>query len=215
MAELRAIRMVLVFRILIQRILIRRILVLRILILFIISPAELHPQSQGGTLPGKAALSVGPVEYAVSYQEGRRDWAEYIRAVTGRFLEASEKYLARRFSRSESFSVNGREEVTHWGFRVGGMNLGDSVELEYGISRTGEPALLFHELGHFWYAYSSGGDGSNEELSWLIEGIVSFLPVAMREAGFFEFSDSEYRAIQLHWAFEDHKREKDLPVAHD
>ena len=210
MAELRAIRMVLVFRILVQRILIRRIL-----ILFIISPAELHPQSQGGTLPGKAALSVGPVEYAVSYQEGRRDWAEYIRAVTGRFLEASEKYLARRFSRSESFSVNGREEVTHRGFRVGGMNLGDSVELEYGIRRTGEPALLFHELGHFWYAYSSGGDGSNEELSWLIEGIVSFLPVAMREAGFFEFSDSEYRAIQLHWAFEDHKREKDLPVAHD
>ena len=148
--------------------------------LMVIPLTFLHPQNDAGVIAGKMKLSTGAVEYSVSYDGGKKDWAEYVLSGIGRYLEASEKYLAEKFPGVDSFPVNGKEEVTYRGVRVGGKNLGDSVELEYGISKRGEPALLFHELGHFWYGYPDGGDGSSEELSWLVEGVVSFLPVAMQ-----------------------------------
>jgi hypothetical protein len=182
-------------------------------IALLLSLFPIHPETE--RLRGQVKLSANSVEYVLHFERGRREWADYILLSTTKYLPAAERYLSTSFSGRSSFPIYGRDEVHYRGFRVGGTNLGDRVELEYGISEIGKPGLLFHELGHFWYGYTNGYWTPSKELNWLIEGIVSFLPVAMADSGFLQLTESEYRAILDHWGFIGHRAEKDKPVNHD
>ena len=173
----------------------------------------LHPETD--LLSGQVKLTGGSVEYVVHHERGRRDWADYVRSSTRNYLVAAERYLSVSYPAKPSFPIYGRAEVHYNGFRVGGTNLGDKVELEYGISEIGKPGLLFHELGHFWYGFTSGYWSPSEEMNWLVEGIVSFLPIAMADAGFLRLSEGEYSEILAHWGFVGHRAVSDRPVNQD
>ncbi len=171
--------------------------------------------SETDRLKGEIELSGGSVEYVVHHERGRREWAAYIRSSTGEYLASAEEYLSMSFPAKRSFPIYGREKVFYKGFRVGGTNLGDKVELEYGISEVGKPGLLFHELGHFWFGMTNGYWSPSEETNWLVEGIVSFLPIAMADSGFLRLSEDEYREILAHWGLIGHQPEFDQPVNRD
>ena len=182
-------------------------------VVFFAALQPLHPEMD--LLSGQVELTVGSVEYAVHHERGRRDWADYVSSSTGNFLVAAEKYLSMPYPAKRSFPVYGQEQVHYNGFRVGGTNLGDKVELEYGLTEVGKPGLLLHELGHFWFGFTSGYWSPSEEMNWLVEGIVSFLPIAMADSGFLRLSENEYNEILTHWGFVGHKAVSDRPVNQD
>ncbi len=182
-------------------------------ILFLSVLHPLHPQTD--RLSGQLKLTGGSVEYVVHYERGRRDWAEYVRSSARNYLVAAERYLSMSYPAKPFFPIYGWQEVHYNGFRVGGTNLGDKIELEYGISEIGKPGLLFHELGHFWFGFTNGYWSPSEEINWLVEGIVSFLPIAMADSGFLRLSESEYSEIRAHWGFVGHRAVSDRPVNQD
>jgi len=166
------------------------------------------------TLPCSVKLTNGTISYTIQYDEGKKEWAGYIKKMTNIYLEAAEIYLSVPFPKDSGFVIDGREEVyLHLkgssldGVKIGGYNLWDEVALEYGISEIGNPALVFHELGHFWFP-----DG---ELKWMLEGVVSYLPLAMADEGMLELDKSEYAKIRNHWGLEYTQYETDLPLLYD
>jgi hypothetical protein len=169
-----------------------------------------------GTLSREASviLKSGKISYTITYNRGKSEWADYVETMANRFLKAAENFLSIPFPRGSGFIIQGREEVIFSmkgspldGVRIGGYNLWDEVALEYGISPVGNPALLFHELGHFWFP-----DG---EQKWLLEGIVSYLPLAMADAGTLALENKEYTEIQTHWGLRYTSYGKDFPLEKD
>jgi len=73
----------------------------------------------------------------------------------------------------------------------------DSGTVKIGHSEKNAPALLYHELGHFWYGYAPG----HTQIEWLVEGIVSFLPMAMHEAGMLPMTGEEHGDMISGWMF--------------
>ena len=141
-----------------------------ILLPIVMLPAEGPRLTRDGTL----ALQNGVLDYTLEMDPGNDEWAEYVMRITERFLPAAEEYLGAPLPRTEPFIIHGRDVVLYdrpdpgkYGTRVGGVNFWDYIGIEYELTYIGEPALLFHELGHFWYGslYRSAG----EETNWLIE----------------------------------------------
>ena len=69
------------------------------------------------------------------------------------------------------------------------------------------PAVLFHEFGHFYFR------GWTEK--WLVEGINSFLPVAIHEQGLLDRDTASIDNVHRCWGFGWTQRAKDIPVIND
>lgn len=116
----------------------------------------------------------------VAYHEGYKPWADYMLARALTYPPAVEKFLEWPFP-CDVYTIHGEKEVYDGvGHRMGGLNKGSYIELEYGSNPVDKLPLLFHEIGHSWFAFL----GVDEELEWLTEGIVSFLPIALIDGGF-------------------------------
>ncbi len=134
------------------------------------------------------------VPVRIVFAEGREGWAEFILDSTSDYLRACEQYLRLAFPASGGFTIVGEEKTLLRGRRVGGVNLGREVRVEYGLTPIGRPALLYHELAHYYF-------GGRPGLEWLAEGIVSFLPIVLSEARFLPPGIAERQGIYRHWGF--------------
>ena len=165
-------------------------------------------------------LAEGHATVEVDAGEGPPGWAAYYRAIIARYLQAMERYLGVPFhpaaapylahsGGAPTIRLIGRSEVVLDGQRVGGVNnsagLFDTeraILVEYGLAEVGSPALVLHELGHFFY------DLPGAQSAWVTEGGASFLPLAMTAAGYLPLSVEERDSIALHWGPAAHHRRR-------
>jgi hypothetical protein len=159
----------------------------------------------------------GVISLSIRYDQGREAWAQWVAESAARFVVAAERWTGVPF-RSRKLRVEGSDEVwfdppTGAPVRVGGVNDGRAVKVEYGLAAIGEPWLLFHELGHFWFDYdwSHARDGF-----WFIEGLVSNMAQAMAESGELSLAPSERDSIRAAWGGPDYALQKyDYPLIED
>ena len=108
----------------------------------------------------QSRISLKSVSIPVSIQypgrPGDTRWAAYALEATGKFLPATERYLDTRFPGGNGFKIIVCD-------KCGSM---DSGTVKIGHSEKNAPALLYHELGHFWYGYAPGHTQMN---GWLKE----------------------------------------------
>lgn len=91
------------------------------------------------------------------------------------------------------------------GIMAGYENINSSMARDY-LGRE-NAALLFHEVGHLWFgAYAGAG-------RWMDEGVVSFLPLALREGGLLALSDEDRIQIEDNWGLHGTETRLDLPLA--
>ena len=182
-------------------------------ICLVVVAAAAAPAERGRVL---VQLAEGGVGVDVEASGGPAGWAHYYRGTTARYLEALERYLEVPFHHAAApyfaaapaeaaappaIRLIGRQEVVLQGQRVGGLNnsagLFDAeraILVEYGLAGLGTPALVLHELGHFYFY-----DLPDGETAWLTEGIASFLPLAVAAAGELQLVADEAVAIASHW----------------
>lgn len=171
----------------------------------------------GGRLAGAAELRgvvklrAGNLPVTVAFDAGRGDWARYVLTHTLKYLPALESFLGVDIPYGKTIRIEGQRRVLLNGTRVGGLNrpLG-TIRMEYGLLKVGNPALLYHELGHFWFALRG-----KEELPWMVEGLVSYLPLAMAEAGAFKLAPGQMEVLRGHWGFRLGLFQPDAPLLKD
>ncbi|MBN1410667.1 MAG: hypothetical protein JW969_07465 [Spirochaetales bacterium] len=153
------------------------------------------------------------INFTLHYDKGQEEWAAYATAAMEKIIHSYIHYLSTSFPQPGKYDFFGKNEVylnqkdsAMNGVRIGGFNLWDRIEVEYGISPIGNPGLIFHETGHFWFG---------SDLHWMDEGLVSFLPVAMMEAGFLELDEKEANEVKRHWGFWFNDNKKDKPLSKD
>jgi hypothetical protein len=126
----------------------------------------------------KVTFNYITTEIKIRYDKGHEDWADFIMSGTSAYIPAVENYLGWTFPH-EVFIINGGEKIlSPSGEQVGGYNRGEEIDLQYDLVKQGNPGLLYHELNHAWFL-----SWGQMEIEWFIEGICSFLPVAIRDSG--------------------------------
>ena len=138
----------------------------------------------------------------------KRTWAAYTLARSAEYLPVIEEYLASPMDDMRPLTVVGEVEVRRDGRWYGGyadVEAGE-VALQFDLTPIHDPSLLYHELGHFWFS------GRVTDQAWLIEGVISFLPVAMAATGD-EVTDSW--AARPHFGFRNTLVDEDLPTGSD
>jgi|GEM_PF-5968465 len=156
-------------------------------------------------------LSTRLISVKISFDKGREEWAQRNLKEAEVYLKALEHYLNQTygFRREAGFSISGEDRVydgTKW---LGGTTDMETVRLEYRLTPAGNPALLYHELGHFWFL------GAPEESQWIIEGIVSFLPIAMNDDGYLADEYCPEKKIYEYWGFNMKLPSDDPPIIND
>jgi len=153
------------------------------------------------------------------------EWNTYAAQCAKKILVAYEKALGIHFQKAtvhyykhvpeeekNTIRIVGKEKVELNGKWVGGYNntsgiFGNDrgIFVEFGLSPVGNPAVIMHELGHFWFA----------SIPWLNEGIVSFAPLFFADNSLLKLKTKEYKAIQNHWGFFWTTMPKDPPTIKD
>jgi hypothetical protein len=156
-------------------------------------------------------LSTRVIAVKISFDKGQEAWAQRNLKEAEVYLKALEHYLNQTygFRRQAGFSISGEDRVYVGSKWVGGTTDMDTVRLEYRLTPTGNPALLYHELGHFWFI------GAPEESQWIIEGIVSFLPIAMKDDGYLADEYCPEKKIYENWGFNMKLPSDDPPIIND
>src|SRR5262249_25604292 len=120
--------------------------------------------------------------------------------------------------------VHGAERVTLYGKWIGAYNNSAgifdgerAIFVEYRLTPPGDPAVVLHELSHFWF-HDRSRLAKDQTLTsgvpWFNEGVCSMLPwVALN------LSHEESRAIRVHWGLTPSSAnasdfEDDLPIGH-
>jgi len=173
-------------------------------------------------------LQNGSVHIRIIDEKKNKKWSKYYNNRIYFLLRAYEKYLSKSFHDASKIYYNHLPEKEKWTVKifgkekvylkkrwVGGYNntsgiFGEprGIFVEYGLTKVNQPALIFHEIGHFFY-YGSG------ETAWLSEGIVSFLPVILYKQKMLSLEKQEAGSIPPHWGFVNTDHKMDLPVLKD
>lgn len=135
----------------------------------------------------------GPLELTVVYKAGMRDWAQSILNESPKYIRMVERYLKSRYRWGRSLTIEGCDDCTSR------AELSKhKIYLDYRYSTPDDVSVLFHEINHFWFYYYV--NRSNEE--WLIEGISSFLPNALREKHILPDRALYHETIDSYWGLE-------------
>jgi hypothetical protein len=136
----------------------------------------------------------------IEYEPKRKKIAEYYLNKAILYIPAMEKYL------ESPFPV---DDITIWLDEKPGhaYKYSNGVKLVRHHLSKKFPAVLFHEFGHFYY--SSWTD------KWLVEGINSFLPIAIAEYGLLSKNDAAYDSVMRTWGFYSTGTTNDRPVMID
>ena len=163
-------------------------------------------------------------EVCIQIEDDREDaaWRRYFAAQVAALIRAYEDYLAVPFVQAAApyfadqtrpcVRIVGAEVVAVNGQRVGGYNNSAGlfgpdrgIFVEYSLADVGRPALVLHEVGHY-FLYQA---------PWLSEGMVSFLPLATAAAGLLELTAAEQAAVASHWGAQVVVPGEDLPLLND
>ncbi|NMC62418.1 MAG: M1 family metallopeptidase, partial [SAR324 cluster bacterium] len=147
----------------------------------------------------------GPFSIRVIFKDGKYDWAQNILTEAPRYIRMVERYLGIPFAFGNHLTIEGCDNCTSRAEIAQ-----RKIYLDQSWDPLNNPALLFHEINHFWFYYYV--NPSNEE--WLIEGISSFLPVVMRNLHFLPDEHKYNKAIDQWWGLESllPNNTKDLPL---
>lgn len=190
------------------------------MIILLLTPIKLYPLEGFVQESNSVKLQSGYVTVTVDSNSDKNEWNSYTQRKTEDFLKALETYVRAEFPGPDSFIVKGRDNIYYedpnsenYGKRVGGANFWDYIGIEYELSQVGSPALLLHEIAHYYFGYPL--DLSDFEVSWLIEGLVSYLPIAMVDSGILKLGSDEYNSIFSHWGFYNSDIDKGRPLIVD
>ncbi len=144
-------------------------------------------------LCGEIGLTIqakkGPLTITVSYGDGQEAWAQLLLNETPGFIRIAERYFNKPFPYNTLTIEPGDDPLSH-------AYLSErKITLVKTYNPLDNPALLFHEIAHFWLYYY----GSNTNEDWLIEGMASFVPVALREKGLLPDTDKYHGSIDRWW----------------
>lgn len=154
-----------------------------------------------------------------------KEWDKYAFEKTKKILDAYESYLGIPFhqasspifktlpsSEKDKIRLVLKDTVFLNGTRVGGYNnvsgeLGKElgIFMELGLVPPGYPALLLHELGHYYFT----------EPSWLSEGIVSYLPYLLSKRGYLKLDSDELQSVTEEWSLNEAIPKNDPPLSKD
>jgi len=141
------------------------------------------------TLSGSVRLKKRTLHIKISYPAGSREQARYCLNWSRKYLPAVERFVGRPFPNFKKIEIRI--------LKGGASNKGTWIEI--GPVKPGHPALLFHELNHYWFRYYL--KAKEKDQGWLIEGLMSFLPLAMHHSGYIRLSPSEICSIYGSWIF--------------
>ncbi|MBM9579138.1 hypothetical protein JWG45_18495 [Leptospira sp. 201903070] len=171
-------------------------------------------------------LSRGELILEIRNSSKDKEWNEFAYHKTVDLFKALESYSGISFHEASAPVFEGRkssekfkvllflqDQVFLNGTRVGGFNniSGDlgpvrGIFFEPDLAPPGFPALLFHELGHFYFA----------DIAWLSEGLVSFLPFVLYKEKKINLSKEELISMAEEWNMEeDLQGGKDFPLDPD
>jgi hypothetical protein len=124
--------------------------------------------------------------------------------------------------------IHGRETVMVGDIHIGAYNNSAgrlpgerAITMEYRLAPPGDPALVLHELTHFFFlggppALEPGAKPDENASSWFIEGICSMTPLAVADAGLMTLPKGEDHAIREHWGqWGVAAAGRDVPIQHD
>lgn len=161
------------------------ILVLAVSLLALIFPSAAAASQRSF----KVRMKNGPLNVVIEYND--KAWADYIVQQTKIFLPRAEKYVGIPFPYSNiRISPLYCTGCMSW-------NRNNSVLLNYDDTAVGHPAILLHELSHFWFR----DDARPVCQEWFYEGIASFLPVAMSERGVLPNTPEYRKELERRFSF--------------
>lgn len=138
-----------------------------------------------------------PIKIEVTEEAGNKVWTRDALQKSVLYLTALDVCLGFPAWPAKGFALRGvREAVIRHeghplnGVRIGGYNWGTEVVVESALSTPENPALLWHELGHFYF---------DSRLQWMSEGIVSYLPLFMADSGVLELTAPTRRTVMNYW----------------
>ncbi|KXZ28046.1 hypothetical protein [Leptospira santarosai] len=171
-------------------------------------------------------LNRGELVLEIRNHSQNKNWNEFAYQKTSDFFKALESYSGISFHEASASIFEGQRASEKYkvllivqdriflnGTRVTGYNnisgdLGTTrgIFMEPDLSPIGYPALLFHELGHFYFS----------DLAWLSEGLVSFLPFVLYKEKKINLTKEELISIAEEWSTEeDLQGGKDFPLDPD
>ncbi|EMJ99888.1 hypothetical protein [Leptospira sp. B5-022] len=170
-------------------------------------------------------LKGGDIKLSVRNETELKEWDKYASDKTKKILDAYESYLGISFhqasspifktlpsSEKDKIRLILKDTVFLNGTRVGGYNnvsgeLGKElgIFMELGLVPPGYPALLLHELGHYYFT----------EPSWLSEGIVSYLPYLLSKRGYLKLDADELQSVTEEWSLAETIPKNDPPLSKD
>ncbi|EPG73274.1 hypothetical protein LEP1GSC058_3344 [Leptospira fainei serovar Hurstbridge str. BUT 6] len=170
-------------------------------------------------------LRGGDILVTIQNETSAQQWDRYAFEKTRDLLDAYESYTGIFFHQAAAPIFKSlpskernrvrlvlKESVFLNGTRIGGYNnvsgeLGKDlgIYLESGLVPIGYPALLLHELGHYYFI----------EPLWLSEGIVSFLPYLLAKKGYLRLNQQELTSIYDEWELAEPPSKSDHPLGGD
>ncbi len=171
-------------------------------------------------------LSRGELILEIRNSSKDKEWNEFAFGKTRDLFKGLESYSGISFHEASAGIFEGQkasekfkvlllvqDQVFLNGTRVGGYNniSGDhgpvrGIYFEPDLAPPGYPALLFHELGHFYFS----------DIAWLSEGIVSFLPFVLYKEKKLSLSKEELISMAEEWSMEEGLQGgKDFPLDPD
>lgn len=213
------------------------LLVVLALALPAVARADLAGPAGTITLSRRVPLREGPVELRVRCDANHRDWAAYQLDRAAAFLPQAERFLDVPFRRAAAVFfprpapaiprvlIVGRGQVLLNGAWIGAYNNtagffpGErGIFVEYRLTPPGNPALVLHELGHFWLhdrARVTQASAADVGAPWFNEGAASLLPLTLLQAGLLPLTPAEAAAIGVHWGLGDVPLRVDAPIEED
>jgi len=146
-------------------------------------------------------IAQGPVQLEVKFQKGHEAWAAYTMKMAERFIPAAEKYLGTPLA-PPAGGIKIIELMGPTAYCGGYQDIQTNAD-DWAL---GSPGLLFHEIGHLWFGYITHYG------EWHSQGLVSFLPIAMVDAGYLTLTPEEYASIFRHWGFTANRPANDVPL---
>ncbi|PJZ71030.1 hypothetical protein CH373_00405 [Leptospira perolatii] len=167
-------------------------------------------------------LKEGEVKVFIRNETDNSEWNQYALEKSKDLIRAYESFTGVPFHQAtgpvyKSLPVGERNSIRLIlkdtvflnGTRVGGYNNASGglpgevgIFMEFGLVPPGYPALLLHELGHYYFS----------EPNWLAEGIVSFLPFLLSKKGFLKLDSEELGSVVEEWGLEEKAPSSDLPL---
>lgn len=143
-----------------------------------------HAAELNTALQAKAGL----LNLTIRYDAGQDEWAQNTAEEAALYIPLVEQYLGVAIPAKGFVDINGCESC-------GAKLEGGQIYLPYSSSAIGNPSVLFHEIGHYWFGYQ----GRPKCQDWLAEGIASFLPVALRHNGLLSDTLPYHEEIERWW----------------